>query len=260
MVPLYFGFFPPAGNRLFRNFFRGQRKLRRKSCEKSLTEKIGYTFRNPDLFCEALTHKSFSNEQYGRGVPHNERLEFLGDAVLDLVVSQYIFHAFPDFPEGRLTRLRADVVSEKSLAAIGRTLDLGACLFLGKGEARSGGRDKDSLIADGLEALLGSIFCDGGLEEVRIIIESLFRDPIERAAQRKIGADYKTRLQENLQGRFGKPPRYALVQAEGPDHERTYSVEVSFEDRIIGRGQGRTKKAAEQEAACKALEELERLA
>ncbi|BCR05132.1 ribonuclease 3 [Desulfuromonas versatilis] len=223
---------------------------------KELEEKIDYRFGNPDLLLEALTHKSFSNEQVARVCPHNERLEFLGDAVLDLIISDRLFRDYPDSPEGELTRIRAEVVSEKSLARAGRKLGLGACLRLGKGEARSGGRNKDSLLADALEALLGAVFRDSGLDSACRVTEGLFLDSLQRSARSKVGQDHKTRLQEILQARCGRPPRYLLAQAEGPDHERIYSVEVVAEGRVIGRGSGRTKKAAEQEAAREALASL----
>lgn len=230
--------------------------LLRSPCEESLEERIGYRFADAALLRESLTHKSFSNEQPGGSVPHNERLEFLGDAVLDLVVGHAVFEAFPSLAEGELTRVRAEVVSEKGLAAIGRQLELGPCLCLGRGEERSGGRDKDSLVADALEALMGAIFCDGGFEEARAVIGALCAGPIERSVRRKAGVDHKTRLQELLQARHGAPPVYVLTESEGPDHRRTYTVEVRFAGETIGCGQGRTKKAAEQKAAGEALKKL----
>lgn len=231
--------------------------LPRRICEEALEEKIGYCFSDTALLRESLTHKSFSNEQPGRDVPHNERLEFLGDAVLDLAVSQALFRAFPTLAEGELTRIRAEVVSESGLAAIGRHLGLGASLRVGRGEERSGGREKDSLIADALEALLGAVFCDGGFENARCVVENLCTTAIEQSARRKAGVDYKTRLQELLQARKGRPPMYALTLTEGPDHQRVYTVEVCSEGETIGCGRGRTKKAAEQEAAREALARLE---
>jgi ribonuclease-3 len=233
-----------------------EKVLQRRTCEESLEGKIGYRFNDTVLLRGSLTHKSFSNEQPGRDVSHNERLEFLGDAVLDLVVSHLIFRAFTALAEGELTRIRAEVVSEKSLAAIGRQLDLGNCLELGRGEERSGGRNKASLVADALEALLGAVFCDGGFESARLVIETLFAGPIERAVREKDGVDHKTRLQELLQARQGQPPAYVLTLAEGPDHQRSYTVEVRFDGKTVGCGRGRTKKAAEQEAAREALARL----
>ena len=224
-------------------------------CEQLLVERIDYRFSDPVLLREALTHKSFSNEQ-AQPLADNERLEFLGDAVLGLAVGHFLFRHFFRISEGELSRIRAEVVNEPSLAAAARTLGIGECLLLGKGEERSGGRDKDSLIADGFEALLGAIFCDGGFEEARRIIEALLGESLHQAARRKTGLDYKTRLQEHLQARSGRPPEYVLALVEGPDHERMHSVEVRFEGNTIGRGRGRTKKGAEQEAAREALELL----
>lgn len=236
---------------------KGKTAVTERACEEILEERIGYRFRARSLLREAFTHKSFSNEQPGRGLPHNERLEFLGDAVLDLVISRKIFDAFPHLPEGELTRIRAEVVSEKGLAAVGRALGIGGCLLLGRGEEKSGGREKESLTADALEALLGAVFCDGGLEAAGAVIERLFSTAVERSAARPVSIDCKTRLQEILQARHARPPEYVMAFAEGPDHERIYTVEVQFAGAVIGRGRGRTKKAAEQEAAREALASLE---
>jgi ribonuclease-3 len=230
--------------------------LARLSHEDDLEKKIDFRFADGGLLREALTHKSYSNEHPEETAPFNERLEFLGDAVLDLVVSDTVFRSFPELAEGELTRIRAEVVSEKSLAAIGRSLELGECLRLGRGEQRSGGRDKDSLLADALEALLGAVFCDGGLESVRPIVDRLFSEAIAFSARHKVGVDHKTRLQEVLQARHGRTPSYELVRAEGPDHQRLYTVAVHFGGESIGQGTGRTKKKAEQAAACEALRRL----
>ncbi|MBE0597702.1 MAG: ribonuclease III [Desulfuromonadales bacterium] len=221
-----------------------------------LVGKIGYRFTDQALLRQALTHKSFSNEQSENREPHNERLEFLGDAVLQLVVSDLLYQNFPALPEGELTRIRAEVVGEPRLAAIGRDLGLGDCLRLGRGEEKSGGRDKESLLADAVEALLGAVFLDGGLEGGAPLIARLFGAAIDQSARRKYGVDHKTRLQELLQARYGTPPEYRLVRAEGPDHERRYTVEVGLGEQSFGRGCGRTKKAAEQEAAEAALHTL----
>ncbi|MFA7535786.1 MAG: ribonuclease III [Desulfuromonadales bacterium] len=224
--------------------------------KEKLAGSIGYVFDNPEWLCEALTHKSYTNEKPGQNLTHNERLEFLGDAVLGLVVSRHIFNAFPHLAEGELTRIRAEIVNEKGLAAVGRQLAIGDALLLGRGEEKSGGRDKDSLIANAVEAVLGAIFCDGGLEAVAPVIEHTFAKAIEYSAKRKVGIDHKTRLQEYLQARHGCTPAYVPARTEGPDHQRIYTVEVHFAGETIGCGQGRTKKAAEQEAASKALAAL----
>lgn len=223
--------------------------------DRSLQQRIGYRFKDSMLLLEALTHKSFANEAAGH-VPFNERLEFLGDAVLDLVVSDILFTQYPDLAEGELTRIRSEVVSEKALAQLAASLDIGACLRLGRGEERTGGRKKESLLADSLEALLGAVYCDGGLPKVRACVESAFMDGIRSSYQRKAGTDYKTRLQELLQRRHGQLPTYVLLSSEGPDHRRTYLVEVRFDGAALGEGRGRSKKIAEQEAAHRALESL----
>ena len=206
---------------------------------KMLEQRIGYAFRTQALLAEALTHRSFSNEQAGR-IEHNERLEFLGDAVLDLIVSDYLFRSFPLLPEGELTRIRAEVVREEGLAAAGREIGLGEFLRLGRGEEKSGGRQKASLLANAMEALLGAVFCDGGIESATPLIHSLFIPAIQRSALRKEGVDHKTRLQEFLQARYGSTPTYVLASMQGPDHDRKYEMEVCFEEKIIGRGRGRT--------------------
>ena len=224
--------------------------------EEFLQETIGYRFADRGLLLEALTHKSYSNEQAEGVAPHSERLEFLGDAVLDLAISALAFNRFPDIAEGELTRVRAEVVSETGLARVARALDLGALLLLGRGEARSGGRDKDSLLADACEALLGAIFCDGGYAAASTVVEHLFGTVLAEAARSKTGVDHKTRLQELLQNRYGRPPRYHLLDTSGPDHQRTYRVEVRCGDASLGCGSGRSKKAAEQEAAREALDRL----
>jgi ribonuclease-3 len=223
----------------------------------ALQQALGHRFGDPDLLLRALTHSSYVNEHPEDRIGDNQRLEFLGDAVLDLVVSRYVYHRFAAAPEGELTRIRAEVVNEKSLAQVARKLELGGYLRLGKGEEKSGGRNKDSLLANALEAFLGAVFCDGGFEAAGQVAERLLAGEMERAGQRKAGMDYKTRLQEMLQGRFGTVPDYVLSQVEGPEHRRLYSVEVRFDGRIAGSGSGTTKKKAEQEAAREALRKLE---
>jgi len=235
----------------------GENFLEPRDLEELLEKKIGYVFKNSRLLREALTHRSFANEQPGEDLPHNERLEFLGDAVLDLAISQIVFNDYEGFTEGDLTRVRAEVVNEKTLAGLGRQWALGSSLLLGRGEERSGGRDKDSLLADTLEALLGAVFCDGGFERAYPVIEVLFRDEIRRAAQRKISVDHKTRLQELCQARYGALPAYRIIDVQGPDHLKIYTVEVQFEGRILASATGRTKKGAEQDAARQALVDLE---
>jgi len=222
----------------------------------ALEERIRYHFSAPALLDEALTHRSHVNEQPGAFLSHNERLEFLGDAVLTLVVSATIFAAYPGLNEGELTRIRAEVVNEQALARIARRLELGPLLRLGRGEARSGGGDKDSLLANGLEALFGGVFRDGGFVAARQLIESLLAEAITEAVVHKEVVDCKSRLQELLQGQQGLPPRYHLEEVAGPEHQRIYTITVTVGDKSLGSGRGRTKKAAEQSAAREALMHL----
>jgi len=219
----------------------------------NLERTIGYTFTDRPLLLQALTHKSFSNEQ-AEFVPHNERLEFLGDAVLELAVSDWVFNHYPDIPEGGLTRIRAEVVSERGLSQIASQLQLGTVLRLGKGEKRSGGGEKPSLLADALEALLGAIYRDGGFDPVSQVVAGLFCAVIEKSALLRYGSDYKTCLQERLQALYGHLPEYQLVQVAGPDHQKTFSMEVYFSGKLLGKGSGSSKKNAEQKAAAVALD------
>jgi len=218
---------------------------------------LGYRFSDRSLVLTALAHKSYVNETPQAVAGDNERLEFLGDAVLDLVVSQQLFDIDPALAEGEMTRVRAEVVSEKSLAAVARGLGLGDLLLLGRGEALTGGRDKESLLADALEALIGAVFRDGGFDASCRVVLMLLRERLELAAIRKSGLDSKTRLQEYLQSRFGRAPVYQLLETSGPDHDRRYRVAVCFDDQTVGTGSGRTKKRAEQSAAAEALRTLQ---
>jgi ribonuclease III len=221
-----------------------------------LQRNLRYNFSDPQLLLLALAHKSFVNESPGHRQGDNERLEFLGDAVLDLVVSDCMFTRFPQLAEGEMTRVRAEVVSEKNLAMVARQLELGRFLLLGKGERLTGGQDKDSLLADALEAVFGAVYRDGGYAAAQDVILKLLSNHIALAAERKRGLDYKTRLQELVQARFGVVPQYLLQNASGPDHGKTYQIGVCFDERVFGPGVGRTKKKAEQEAARLALKEL----
>ena len=225
----------------------------------AVEQSIGYTFREVELFAEAVTHSSFSNEQPLRyRSPFNERLEFLGDAVLELVISHQLFLRYSQMPEGRLTRVRADLVNEKSLAGLARSLNLGASLRLGRGEERSGGRDKDRLLANLVEALIGAVFLDGGLEAARKMILDLFGTTLENMAESVEQTDFKTRLQEWAQARGWPVPLYTLLGVEGPQHDQLFTCEVFCNGAVRGTGTGHTKKGAEQEAAHKALESLEK--
>jgi len=217
-----------------------------------LEKTLGYSFRDKSLLVNAMTHKSFVNEYPDTTCPDNERLEFLGDAVLDLVVSEYLMDALPGADEGRLTRIRADVVAMPSLAALAGSLGVGRDLLLGKGESGSGGQEKPSLLADALEALFGAVFVDGGYEAARSVVLPLVT-PLLKQASADEGQDHKSRLQEFLQATRKELPVYRMTDASGPDHDRVYRVEVLIGDCVYGAGQGRTKKNAEQLAAQAAL-------
>ncbi len=218
-----------------------------------LQQDLGYAFDNLALSTQALTHKSFSNEQQGADELHNERLEFLGDAVLELAVSERIYRIYPDISEGGLTRIRAEVVCEKGLAKIARRLNLGSGLRLGRGEEKCGGRTKASLLSDALEALIGAVFLEGGFLAACEVVQKVFAQDIEDSANIRYGTDYKTALQENLQARFGRLPEYQLIKVDGPDHGRIFTIQVNFDDRELGCGEGSSKKQAEQNAASEAL-------
>ena len=218
---------------------------------------IGHQFADVNLLCEALTHKSFSNENPEDATACNERLEFLGDAVLDLVISQRTFQDYPEMNEGDLTRVRAELVRERNLAEVARRIDLGAYLKMGKGERRSGGESKDSLLANAVEAVFGAVFLDGGYLVAQAVIEKLFVDEIKLAANNEFDIDHKTRLQELCQRVHRQTPDYILVEEAGPDHQRQYSIEVHLQGQRLSSGSGRSKKLAEQEAAKGALAVLE---
>jgi ribonuclease-3 len=219
-----------------------------------LQQHIFYTFKEPQLLERALTHKSFANENK---VPyHNERMEFLGDAVLSLIVSEHLMRTCPDSTEGDLSRLRAAIVSEPALAVIGRTLELGACLLLGKGEEQTGGRDKDSLLADALEALIASLYLDSGKDAAEAFILRFFEDVIKRTCASRTTLDYKTALQERCQERLKQLPEYRVVSETGPDHQKQFNVELLVRGQVYGCGTGKSKKEAEQKAAKEALEKL----
>ncbi len=218
-----------------------------------LEEKLGYHFRDRGLLEHAMTHSSYANEHRGAGLTSNERLEFLGDSVLGVVVADYLFRTHLDMPEGELTRTRAALVCEGSLHEVARSLNLGRYLRLGKGEDAGGGRKRPSILADATEAMLAAVYLDGGMEAVRPIIRALILDKErEKAADR----DYKTALQELVQRTPGASVSYRLMRESGPDHCRSFEMEASVDGKVIGTGAGRTKKEAEQMAAKAALEKL----
>ena len=212
-----------------------------------LESKLGYTFRDRQLLVTALTHTSFANEDKGRS-QHNERLEFLGDSVLSVVVSEYLFSHNRNLPEGQLTRIRASLVCESSLFGFAMQLGLGSYLRLGRGEEKSGGRPRPAILADAFEALIAALYLDGGLELARSFIL-----PYIRAAH-DVARDYKTRLQEVVQQNPEERVRYELVEQSGPDHDKHFVVEVHLNSNCVSRGSGPSKQAAEQQAAKEALE------
>lgn len=216
-----------------------------------LEKNLGYYFKNLSLLQTALTHSSFANEQRN-GTVCNERLEFLGDSVLSIIVSDYLYNNF-SLPEGRLTKLRASLVCEKTLCRFSRSLQVGEFLQLGRGERATGGADRDSLLADAFEAILAAIYLDGGMEPakkfvLRFVLEEL------RHMEHENFKDYKTALQEVIQRNPEENLHYVLTAESGPDHDKQFTVEVRLNSNVIGSGNGHSKKAAEQAAACKALE------
>ncbi len=230
--------------------------MRRREELRDLEEHLGYLFERPEILDQALTHKSYANEAEVP-VADNERLEFLGDAVLDLTVSHLLFDLLPALTEGEMSKVRAFLVKEESLRRLARAFDLGAYLRLGKGEEQTGGRRKASILADTFEALLAAIYLDGGFELSYRFAEGIFQPIIAEAGTDVIDRDYKTRLQEVCQARYGKAPTYRLVAESGPDHEKVFEVEIVLTSRSLGRGRGRSKKEAEQRAAQDALGVLE---
>jgi ribonuclease III len=218
-----------------------------------LAQLLEVTFDDEQLLDRALTHRSWAFEN--GGVEPNERLEFLGDAVLALVVTDEIFHAHPDEPEGRLAKVRSAAVKTGSLAAVARSLGLGRFVKLGRGEAISGGADKDSILADTLEAVLGATYLELGYEAAYDLVVRLFSQRLVDLAEGDGALDYKTALQELTAARFEQLPRYEVVD-DGPDHEKTFGATVSVRGDVVGRGSGRSKKEAEQRAAREAYQRL----
>ena len=219
----------------------------------ALEEKLGYRFTDRSLLENALTHSSYANENRARGMQSNERLEFLGDSVQGMVVADYLYRTHPDLPEGDLTRTRAALVCEESLAEVARTLELGAYLKLGRGEEAGGGRTRPSITADAVEAVLAAVYLDGGIGSARKLIQRFILDKEE---EKSASRDYKTALQELVQRESGQVLGYQLIGAEGPDHAKIFSVEVDLNGVPIGRGKGRSKKEAEQNAAKAGIEKL----
>lgn len=220
-----------------------------------LQEILGVSFNNAALFREALTHSSYVNEN-----PHatdNERLEFVGDAVLGLILAEKLFHDYPDVAEGELTQMRARLVCRASLAAIAQAINLGSYLYLGRGEAASGGGSKPANLAGALEALIAAVYLNSPWQDTCECVERLFKEELTRLRHEQHSDDYKSQLQEALQSRFKAAPSYRIIAESGPDHNRQFTAEVMLDQAVLARGTGRSKKLAEAEAARVALKTLD---
>lgn len=213
---------------------------------KELEKRIGYHFQNPELLEKALRHSSYANEHRMNRIECNERLEFLGDAVLELVSSEHLFTQFPQMPEGELTRLRASLVCEPTLAFCAREIELGSFLRLGKGEEMTGGRHRDSVTSDALEAVIGAVYLDGGFANAKEFITRFVLNDLEN---KKLFYDSKTILQEIVQRDFNEPLSYELLAEEGPDHDKKFRMQAKIGEKAYGVGVGHTKKGAQQLAA-----------
>ena len=220
-----------------------------------LEEKLGYTFHDRRLLENALTHSSYANENKSKGETSNERLEFLGDSVLGMVVADHLYRAHPDMPEGELTRTRAALVCEDSLVEVAAQLELGQYLKLGRGEDAGGGRKRPSIQADAVEAVIAAVYLDGGIGSARKLITNFILTNNERELEGAI-RDFKTALQELVQRESGRVLSYRLMGESGPDHAKVFSVEVDLDGKPIGAGEGRSKKEAEQNAAKAAMARL----
>ena len=221
---------------------------------KDLETALGYRFQNITLLENALTHSSYANERWHNSLLRNERLEFLRDSVLGMLVAEFLFHSFPNRPEGELTRMRADMVCETTLANAANVIGIGEHLLLGHGEERFGGRNRNSILADAMESVIAAAFLDGGIAAAKGIVEKfvLTEVPVHKLHN----ADYKTALQELVQQKKNQVLSYALVDQSGPDHDKQFTVEVSLNGTVVGKGTGTSKKRAEQAAACAAMEQL----
>ncbi len=220
---------------------------------------LNYRFSNTDLLDNALTHRSFVNENSSLGCNDNERLEFLGDAILGLCLSDLLVRKFPDYAEGQLSKLRAYVINEQSLAALARNLHIGDYLLLGKGEENSGGRTKASILSNAFEAVVAAIYFDCGLEKAYKFLKNIFEPLVEQGMKSFVYKDYKTAIQEICQNRFKETPRYMLINEVGPDHNKVFEVSLCVAGMITTTGMGKSKREAEQRAAQRALEELAKL-
>ena len=219
-----------------------------------LEKAIGYRFRDISLLQNALSHSSYANERWHNSLLSNERLEFLGDSILGMTVADHLYRNFPDRPEGELTRMRADMVCEKTLASVANQIGLGQHLLLGHGEEQGGGRNRESILADAVESIIAACYLDGGFESAAAFIRTfiLCHVPVKQLQN----VDYKTKLQELVQRKKNQMLTYALIGESGPDHDKSFQVEVSLNGQAVGQGSGRSKKKAEQDAARAAIETL----
>ena len=220
-----------------------------------LEKKLGYSFQDTTLLETALSHSSYANENKSLGLESNERLEFLGDSVLGQIVASYLYRTYPKMPEGQMTRLRADLVCETSLYEVSQKLELGRYIRLGRGEEHTGGRQRESILADAVEAIIAAMYLDGGIDISKQFIDRYILAGFEAEEAHSV-TDYKTALQEHVQRRAGQVLGYELVSESGPDHRKTFTMCVSLNGRPIGEGSGRTKKEAEQNAAKSGLEAI----
>jgi len=222
----------------------------------SLEKTLGYTFKKKPLLQEAVTHKSYAHEKQNRDVPFNERMEFLGDAVLELIISEHLYSSYLEYTEADLSKIKAYAVQESTLAEIAEKLDIGRHLLLGKGEELTGGRGKPSLLANGFEAVLAAIHLDGGYERSKTFVLDQLKGKMEDITKNNVIFDFKTNLQEVAQAEFGILPTYVTDKEEGPEHRKTFEVKVFINDDFLGAGSGKTKKAAAQKAAEVALKKI----
>ena len=221
-----------------------------------LEKKLQYSFRNTELLMTALTHSSYSNENRGKGIECYERLEFLGDSILGFVTARYLYSLTPSMPEGKMTRLRSELVCEQSLYSAAQELGLGSFMRMGRGEDKNGGRQRPSILADTVESIIAAMYLDGGMQAAESFIHRMILSPASIALRRT--EDYKTELQELVQRRSGQVLEYVQSGEYGPDHDKTFEIELHLNGAVVGSGKGRTKKEAEQAAACEALKKLNR--
>ena len=232
--------------------------INKSKTRKEIEDILEYNFKNPEILYQALTHSSYANEMYNsknKTYKSNERLEFLGDSVLELITSEFLYNKYKDSQEGELTKLRASAVCESSLSACAKDLELGDFLLLGKGEDATGGRERESILSDALEAIIGAIYLDGGFTNAK---EFIHKFVLQDLNDKTLFFDSKTILQEIVQDRSKKQKiKYKLISEVGPDHNKTFTIGVYLDNELLGRGKGRTKKTAEQEAANQAIKKLQ---